>query len=172
MKSSHLPARHAKDHFDGGYDPIPGIIRFDFLNTGGYLSIDASEFIALLADADIDLTAGDDIHITVSGSGGTITVGNGTTMFFVSEGSAFTQGRSIDHRILDPIGGEIIPGFSVTGTGTDREWMQIEEDGQHMHRLGAGNTLLVLDSAYDPIMRLDEDGTLHLKTGATIVSDL
>lgn len=187
------PAIHGRDHRPGRSDPIPGIIVFDFLNTGGWLSIDAAEFITLLAQEDIRLVvdgtgdivldttdgddilleAGDDIVATVTGAGGTITLNNGTSLFLVAQGAAYSQGRSLDHRILAPIGGETIPGFSVTGTTLGALWVQISSVGQHTHKLGSGKTLTVLNSSGNPIMRLDEStGNLHLKAGASILMDL
>lgn len=181
-KTSRLPARHGRDHRTGSYDSIPGIITYNYLNDGNPWY--PSAWVDIKADTEVPL-AGAAIWIRAVGldDDGTVkltssstgvvqltTSGTSDSLFQVNASSVFSQGRNIGHNILPDEGADF--GFTVTTPGTGTIWLQIKDDSTTRFKLATGKTLTVVDNANVPILRIDDDGTLHLPEGGNIVMDL
>lgn len=54
---------------------------------------------------------------------------------------------------------------------TEFVFVQLESDGITAH-LSTGGSLIVEDESNNPIFKIDNDGTVHIKTGSSIVADL
>lgn len=54
---------------------------------------------------------------------------------------------------------------------TEFVFVQLESDGITAH-LSTGGSLIVEDDSNNPIFKIDNDGTVHIKTGSSIVADL
>jgi hypothetical protein len=86
----------------------------------------------------------------------------------------FLQSSAIVHKLTgdEPSVG-FFDEFVISGHTADLNLLRIHNDGIFTFRFrDTYSQLEVIDSDGNSILLLEDDGTLHLKTGATIVSDL
>lgn len=105
---------------------------------------------------------------------------HGTPIFTVTDAGALTfDGTSVD--IQADSGTIVIQSAAQVTIESSADPVNIDGDlgvniesanGLIQANLGAGQSLIVNDSGFNPIFQVDEDGTVHIKTGTTIVADL
>ena len=170
--------RHAPKA-NGGTDPIPGIggIQFDtYPQVGGFLTVETT--------GDMDLfTATDGANITLSTD--SATPGN-ITLVALQEGDIEirTKGDGQLQLIADGEGGIALTTFdsvdgwievtSAAGIVTESNLdTRIAAYGDIEFTLrSAATSFTVFDSSAAPILRVDEDGSVHIRTGTSLVADL
>ncbi len=167
------PTIHAAQHMPDGSDPMPKVaIYYDFLNSGDWLDVDATSFggsgthgirlstsgsntfsdiviesahaMSLLSNSGVMTIQGtDSVQISVGGAGGPLT--------------------------LDTNAGNIVLSMNDhPGTGATLEI----DDGAVAVKLAVGAAVTIKNSSSAKVFEVRDDGTVHIKTGQTIIADL
>jgi hypothetical protein len=150
---------HGRDHAKGGADEVPGIggIQFDTdPQTGGYLEAHtttvgpASAGIYLRADVGSILTTG----LLLSSDG---------AIRLTSDHVALGSSGEID----------ITPTITTLGSGNQALFPR-RVDLQLANTTGSaqGSKVVVYDAAGVSVFEVRDDGTVHIKTGGSVVADL
>lgn len=147
---------HGRTHSPGGSDPIDGFIAFDKRNGFGethYLWISAS-------------------GTAPSSSVGIVIAGNG--MEFNAQGQNVTLVNTDVYTANVSGGFNVISGgpVTITATGSTPDH-GITLDGATVVDLSTvGNFVGVNNHLGAEIFRIDEDGSVHIKTGTAVIADL
>ncbi len=168
---------HGRSHRKNGSDPIPDAIFFNVDNQGGYLDITANDQDAdgqgiLLDDESggtLKLFSLDEIQ-AVATNNLLLQSGVGATLAVVKPLFIIASGGTTEATIN--VG--VTPGnyFIIRNvTGGVVEYLRVGDFGTDV-KLLSGGKFRVLNASFSPIFEVDEDGTVHIKTGGTIVADL
>jgi hypothetical protein len=128
-----------------------GVIRLS--THGGSISSEAADF---------SVDASDQIALANSGSGGISVVDGGAgglTLQSVGGNVAVTAGGSSSLLTLSAVEVLVSPSGGVGG-------------GLVVALAGATNQLVVTDNSLAEIFRVNNDGTVHIKTGTSVIADL
>jgi hypothetical protein len=139
----------------GGGGSAAAGIQFDVTpQIGGFLDITTNSGAISVYDSSssgINLFSDDG-----AGGGGQIDIST-------EDGNLVMRNRIISARVTNS--------FEVRGTGSSPRF-RVFDDGATSVRLGTGASLTVVGSAGTAILRVTDDGTYHILTGAAWVADL
>lgn len=197
---SEYPGNHGRQHRSTGSDPIwpgePWIFNFDNEGGWGYVQTNANFDLDLLPDPVAEGGLWGLVFEDDSGRGiliGSVTYlklksrtreleieSQGATWDFVAGGSGVVAVESNDVNWQTSSGDpfNIDSGGSVSlSADTDISLIAtgkviVDPDDIVQVKLASGKKLEVLDSANNPIFRVNEDGSIQIKTGATITANL
>ncbi len=188
---SEYPVRHADQHNPDGSDPLTGFIRYDFENVGDWVSVETTNrggpdnvayrfvdsggrgflFRSLGGNILIEMDGGNFDFEAVSGGSPPNLIGNLNSLDFQSLGDVTLQTNTTGDMTLSSANDNSVgAGAVLTLSGTPITI--VPGSDIVVDRLTTGHKFQMKDDGGNPIFEVREDGTFHIKTGATWIADL
>ncbi len=148
---------HGRTHRPGGSDPITGFIAYLTHNIGSWLRIETTSFDPTTGSG-LRLETSNAFPIDVETDGGSVNVQ--------------TNGGALNLKTDGAVSGaiDIEAGAGSVTIGGDQT--TIDATNNVRVRIDTAKSVIVQNNSNVAIFRIDEDGSVHMKTGATITADL